>query len=596
MRRSLAIPAFTMAVLAAAAGHAPADYSVTDLVGAAKRGDGHAVHRLLADRPDSVREVDGAGYTALHWAAIRGHWRIFCELLEAGAPVNAVGSDGGTPLHWASHHDRPDMVALLLDAGADPGIHNRWGRTPLHVAARRGCAGVADLLLARGADPDATTLEGWTPLHVAARSGQAAVTELLLAHGADPERLDDEGLTPAQARRPRPPAIGLDPARLDDYTGIYDLGGGATVKVWREDDHLGIREFAPDELVAVGPDTFACRQEPWLVRFGRDHRGEVASVELQFLRRTVSGTKTSAPRFVGSAVCMSCHSGAEAGRQDVLWLRSRHAHAYWRLAADWALFLGRLRPQYHDLEHPVSDPRCLLCHVTGAQDPDALFAATFRPEEGVSCEACHGPGSLYTDPEIMSDRTRFLAHGGVVPDQATCSRCHRASERFDFATWWPRIAHPRRGSTVYVFRRAGSSWSEVQKLELHPKPQLSYFYSPIVISGDLAVAGRDRIRPAPASTSSCARTAPGRWTPRFVPATASRRSGRRWRYPAGWSRWARPRISPAGPLPARSTSTNGPAASGRSRAGSTRPRVPRIASVPRCRSPRRRCSSGRSPT
>jgi hypothetical protein len=41
----------------------------------------------------------------------------------------------------------------------------------------------------------------------------------------------------------------------------------------------------------------------------------------------------------------------------------------------------------------------------------------------------------------MSDRSRFLAHGGVIPDESTCRRCHRNSERFDFAEWWPRIAH-----------------------------------------------------------------------------------------------------------------------------------------------------------
>jgi hypothetical protein len=91
----------------------------------------------------------------------------------------------------------------------------------------------------------------------------------------------------------------------------------------------------------------------------------------------------------------------------------------------------------------MTDERCLLCHTTGTQDPDTLFADTWRREEGVSCEACHGPGSAYVDPAVMADRESFLAHGGIIPDQKTCQSCHRNSERFDFATWCPKISHQR---------------------------------------------------------------------------------------------------------------------------------------------------------
>lgn len=441
MRAWVAIVAL-VGVAASGRGAADAEYSVTDLVDAAKRGDAHAVHRLLADRPESVSDTDPASYTALHWAGIRGHWRIFRELLEAGAPVDAVGADGGTPLHWACHHDRPDMVALLLDRGAPLEAHDRWGRTALHVAARRGCREVAALLLARGAEPDPLTLEGWTPLHVASRSGHDALIELLEARGADPRRSDGDGLTPAEVYRARPPAVGVDTSRLDAFTGLYDLGDGTTVKVWLEGDRLGIRELAGDRLLPIGRDRFACLQEPWIVEFTRGADGEVTAVDLHDLRRTVRAARVASPRYLGSAACMACHTGPEHAHQDVRWLRSRHSHAYWRLRGDWALFLGRLRPQYGDLERPADDSRCTLCHVAGAQDPDALFADGFRAEEGVSCEACHGPGSEYAYAEVMGDRERFLAAGGRVPDQATCRGCHRASERFDFAEWWAKIAHP----------------------------------------------------------------------------------------------------------------------------------------------------------
>jgi hypothetical protein len=423
---------------------ARAEYSMTDLVDAAKRGDYHAVHKLIEDEAN-LDTRGPMGFTALHWAGIRGHWRIFEELVAAGAPVNAVGSDGGTPLHWTCHHDTTEEVRLLLEAGAKVDLQNRWGRTPLHVAARRGCVNVAELLLDSGADPNARTNEGWTPLHVAAKSDHVAVLDLLETRGADPTRTDTDGLTPQKSWCRRSARVAVQPTALTEYEGIYDLGGGAEIKVWLDDGGLRIREFAPDDLIPIGNDRFCCRQEPWRVGFVRDDSGAVSGIELDFLRRTVRGERLASPRYVGSHTCLGCHTDA-GHAQGVPWMRGRHAHAYWRLGSDWSLFLARLRPHYQDLDDPINDDRCHLCHVTAAQDPDALFASTYRKEEGVSCEACHGPGSLYATMEVMSNREAFLANGGRVPDESTCRSCHRRSENFDFEEKWPKIAHSSRPS------------------------------------------------------------------------------------------------------------------------------------------------------
>jgi len=57
---------------------------------------------------------------------------------------------------------------------------------------------------------------------------------------------------------------------LDDYVGMYDLGEHAKATVWRVGGRLHFREFAPDELYAIGEDVFYCRQEPWKIEFSRD--------------------------------------------------------------------------------------------------------------------------------------------------------------------------------------------------------------------------------------------------------------------------------------------------------------------------------------
>jgi hypothetical protein len=421
----------------------PDDGKGRDFVAAARRGDENAVRKALEKDPDLARATDALAMTALDWAATREHWPIFRQLLAKGAPVAQVGADGGTIMHRVCHHDRPDMVQLLLDGGADITVQNQWGRTPLHVAARRGCRRVAELLLARGADPDLSTKEGWTSLHVAYRAGQSELVDLLLSAGADPDRRDSDGKVPAEVAFKRPDEVPIDQAKLYEYQGLYDATEAFHFKVWVEDGKLLLRDFGDDELYPTGPDSFYCRSEPWSVVFLRDKGGAVSGIEVKFLRRAVPGTRRNQPQYVGSDACRDCHIGREQGNQFVQWLSSRHAAAHWRLATDWAMFLARLRPYFQDMENPREDDRCLLCHTTGAQNDDALFASTFHAKEGVGCETCHGPGSGYLDAGVMADRDAFLAAGGRIPDERTCRSCHRNPERFTFDEWWPKIAHTK---------------------------------------------------------------------------------------------------------------------------------------------------------
>ena len=320
-------------------------------------------------------------------------------------------------------------------------INTHCGRTPLHVAARRGARQVAELLLVQGADPNVGTNEGWASLHVAYRAGQPALVELLLAAGADPQRKDGEGKLPADHAFERPAAISLEPAELYQYQGLFDVDDDFHFKVWVEDGKLLLQDFGSDELYPTGPDSFYCRSEPWSVSFLRDDDGRVEKIEVHFLRRAVSGAKRDHPQYVGSHVCKECHLGEEQGNQYLQWVSSRHAGAYWRLATDWALFLAQQRPHFQGMKNPREDDRCLLCHTTAAQDPDALFAVTFDQQKGVGCETCHGPGSEYQAADVMSDRAAFLAAGGRIPDESACQACHRNPEQFDFNEWWPRIAH-----------------------------------------------------------------------------------------------------------------------------------------------------------
>jgi len=410
----------------------------------AKQGRLDRVEALVAADPEAVRETDPSGYTALRWAGIRGHTEVLLFLVREGSDPNTMGADGGTPLHGAAHHDDPGMMRSLLAAGGDLTRRNQWGRTPLHVAARRGCISVARLLLEAGADPDAVTNEGWSTLNVAYRGGHPEMVDLLLTAGADPELADSEGRRPGTVTLTRPPPVPLTRRDADPLVGRYDLGDGFGFDVWREGDRLHLMEFAPDDLVPVGTDTFYTAREPWRAVFLRDAEGRVSSLEVAFLRQTVVarrvGDSSGGFEYVGSERCLECHADGPGDGPAGHWIASRHSRAFHTLSSNQARALAAGREEYRDVRDPSLDPRCLLCHLTGAREPAASFAGTFSPEEGVGCESCHGPGGSYGNAASMADRGSFLSKGGKVPDEFTCRRCHR-DEAFRFLPRLERIRH-----------------------------------------------------------------------------------------------------------------------------------------------------------
>lgn len=411
---------------------------------AAKWGHLDRVISMVNAEPELLDAGDGQGYSALWWAGIRGRGEVARFLIEAGAEPNFVGADGGTALHGAAHHDDVDLMAALLKAGGDVNVRNQWGRTPLHVAARRGCLEVAKLLLDAGADPNAVTHEGWSTLNVAYRGGHPELVGLLLARGADPTLADKEGRLPGEISFSRPKAISLSRRQTDQYVGRYDLGSAFGFDIWREGDRVRLMEFSPDDLLPVAPDTFFCAQEPWTVVFHRDDQGRVASVEVAFIRRTVTAQKvvddSRGYTYVGSQACFGCHSRGPGNGPAGHWIASRHSRSFHTLTTAEARGLAEAREDYQDITDPSREQRCLMCHVTAALNPQAVFADPILYQEGASCEACHGPGSAYVTPEIMADRASFLANGGRIPNELTCRQCHRNAE-FRFLAMWERIRH-----------------------------------------------------------------------------------------------------------------------------------------------------------
>lgn len=98
--------------------------------------------------------------------------------------------------------------------------------------------------------------------------------------------------------------------------------------------------------------------------------------------------------YVGAAACEECHAEAVEA-----WRRSPHARA--------EVSLGE----------KAKEPACLTCHAP--QKKKGL--------EGVTCEACHGPGGAYKADYVMKDPELARAVGLVEPTEKQCLVCHDAS-------------------------------------------------------------------------------------------------------------------------------------------------------------------------
>ncbi len=152
------------------------------------------------------------------------------------------------------------------------------------------------------------------------------------------------------------------------------------------------------------------------------------------------------PRTVGVAGCRDCHSTKTIGDQHSVWINEKHSQAYQSLLTQKAKDIAKEKG-VEVLPHVSSD--CLRCHVTGHWPKSFSadqFERSFNREEGVSCEACHGPGSLYRTQEIMSDRKKAMDKGLFIPDEKTCIGCHNTEsptfKSFNYDESWKKIEHP----------------------------------------------------------------------------------------------------------------------------------------------------------
>jgi ankyrin repeat protein len=147
---------------------------------------------LLERNPELARATTRNGMTALHYAAMAGHFDVVDVLLRRHSDVNALDNRGGTVLMEACHagpwksQPAEEIIQKLLD-------HN--AQIDLFQAAAMGRTGLIETILARdGSLIDSSDDQGKTALFHAAHNDRFAAVKLLVERGADVNRSDAVGI------------------------------------------------------------------------------------------------------------------------------------------------------------------------------------------------------------------------------------------------------------------------------------------------------------------------------------------------------------------------------------------------------------------
>lgn len=149
---------------------------------------------------------------------------------------------------------------------------------------------------------------------------------------------------------------------------------------------------------------------------------------ISFSPRTLISKRIIAS-FVGTKVCRKCHGSNAIGNQYKVWLSSPHAKAYQILSTAKSMIVAKKS----GIKSPSDNLTCLRCHSTGGGRVPGI------KEEGVGCEACHGPGSRYFEfSNHASFYNRESAYGkaiklgmypiigidGIKSREKLCRHCH----------------------------------------------------------------------------------------------------------------------------------------------------------------------------
>jgi len=148
-------------------------------------------------------------------------------------------------------------------------------------------------------------------------------------------------------------------------------------------------------------------------------------------------------KFTGVKICSACHKGQKGNMIYDKWLKTKHAEAYKTLENEKSKELAKKK----GLKNPPTEAdECLKCHATGYFEKDRQLASN-KKEDGVTCEACHGPGSAYKSSHGKEKKEDGIKKGLIIGsgEEKICKKCHNSESPtfagFNYKKDWEKIKH-----------------------------------------------------------------------------------------------------------------------------------------------------------
>jgi len=160
--------------------------------------------------------------------------------------------------------------------------------------------------------------------------------------------------------------------------------------------------------------------------------------------------------FVGAVGCQSsyCHGGAgEKNGQFLTWVKQDfHSRAYAILVDARSARMAETLPRSSPAP---KNERCTVCHSPFLSVPQSRLMLGAQPDEGVSCESCHGAAGPWLRGHMRKDWTYATRVGAGMHDLRnlyvranSCVACHQNLDRELLAAGHPELIFELDGQSV----------------------------------------------------------------------------------------------------------------------------------------------------
>jgi len=128
-----------------------------------------------------------------------------------------------------------------------------------------------------------------------------------------------------------------------------------------------------------------------------------------------------AGKLTSEKMCNVCHAKEDSDQAYPMWQKGPHAKAFATLGTPKAKEVGAKQ----GIDDPQTSGKCLSCHSTAYGFTEEKVTDVVPPEDGVTCQTCHGPGKAYKTKHKTEVETSKEKYGLSTPTSGElCMTCH----------------------------------------------------------------------------------------------------------------------------------------------------------------------------